>query len=58
MHYNGNSWSNLSSSSATSDLGAVWGSSPTDVYAVGSGGRFCITMVMHGVLCLVAQVIH
>ena len=38
MHYDGNSWSSMNSGSATVNLSEVWGSSSTDVFAVGTGG--------------------
>ncbi|HWP38050.1 MAG TPA: Ig-like domain-containing protein [Gemmatimonadales bacterium] len=37
LHYNGSSWSPMSSPT-TADLEAVWGSSSNDVYAVGRNG--------------------
>jgi hypothetical protein len=37
LHYNGSAWSAMSSGTSN-QLHGVWGSSPSDVFAVGSGG--------------------
>ena len=38
LHYNGSSWSSLTSGAASANLSSVWGSSGSDVFAVGDGG--------------------
>ncbi len=38
LHYNGTSWSSVSSGTLPMDLYGVWGASASDVWAVGSGG--------------------
>ncbi len=37
LHYNGSTWSAMSSG-MTNGLSGVWGSGPSDVFAVGGGG--------------------